>query len=573
MDIHNARTLLRTKSFYDLPLRVVYYARVSSDKDEQLNSLSNQQSHYDDFIAKNPNWTFVGRYVDEGISGISTKKQEDFHRMVSDAKAGKYDLIIAKEITRFARNTLDSIHYTRELLSSGVAVWFQNDNINTLDEDAELRLTIMSGIAQDEVRKLSSRIKFGHTQAIKKGVVLGNSLMYGYEKQNGRLIINEAEAEMIRLIYSLYATGEYSTPKIERILYEKGYRSRKGTAINRGVIKHIIPNPKYKGYYCGNKVKIVDMFTKRQKFLPEDEWVMYKDESIVPAIVDEDLWQRANDIYQIRSNEVKSRRTSFKPGNLFTGKIICAEHGTPFYMKAHRIRQNEPDPTWVCSHKIKNGAQSCQSFSIKDSELTAILMDILHGISSDMPVVVERYMEHLKQASQNTDVSKQIAALEADIRQIEKKKERLLDLSLEGALSNAEFKKRNNAYNGDILAKENELQIYKGKEDAGKNAEKKLHQLKRELLRITEQPLEGLTSGIVNLFVDKIVYSATDDTNCAHLDIYLKTGATLGKPLCRAGFATCSRSGHMSNLMHALRDHLQCNAVGFVVCFLDQQGF
>ena len=179
MDIHSIRQTLRTKSIYDIPLRVTFYARVSSESDEQLNSLGNQVSYYEEFIRKNSAWDYVEGYIDEGLSAATTKKRENFHRMVEDGKAGLFDLIITKEITRFARNTLDSILYTRELLSAGVGVFFQNDNINTFDEDSELRLTIMSGIAQDELRKLSSRVKFGHQQAIKQSVVLGNDRIFG----------------------------------------------------------------------------------------------------------------------------------------------------------------------------------------------------------------------------------------------------------------------------------------------------------------------------------------------------------------------------------------------------------
>ena len=188
---------MRTKSIYDIPLRVTFYARVSSDTDEQINSLDNQISYYEEFIQKNEKWTFVPGYVDEGLSGISTKKRKHFNEMISDAKEGSFDLIITKEISRFARNTLDSLQYTRELLGWGVGVFFQNDNINTLDEDAELRLTIMSSIAQDELRKLSSRVKFGHQQAIKSNVVLGNSRIFGYTKVDKRLVIDESQAPMV----------------------------------------------------------------------------------------------------------------------------------------------------------------------------------------------------------------------------------------------------------------------------------------------------------------------------------------------------------------------------------------
>ena len=143
MDILNVRNLMKTNSIYDIPMRVTFYARVSSEKDEQLNSLENQISYYKNFIMQNKAWKYVEGYIDEGLSGISTAKRDNFNRMIKDAKLGQFDLIITKEITRFARNTVDSIQFTRDLINYGVGVFFQNDNINTLDEDSELRLTIM----------------------------------------------------------------------------------------------------------------------------------------------------------------------------------------------------------------------------------------------------------------------------------------------------------------------------------------------------------------------------------------------------------------------------------------------
>ena len=252
MDIHSVRQQLRMKSIYDIPLRVTYYARVSSESDEQLNSLGNQIGYYEEFIRKNSAWTFVPGYIDEGLSGISTKRRENFNRMVDDAETGKFDLIITKEISRFARNTLDSIQYTRQLLNAGVGVFFQNDNINTFDEDSELRLSIMSSIAQDELRKLSSRVKFGHQQAIKQNVVLGNSRIFGYVKNDGRLVIDEEQAVMVRELFELYATDEYSMKQLEILFWEKGYRNHNGKKIAHSTMSGMISNPKYKGYYVGN---------------------------------------------------------------------------------------------------------------------------------------------------------------------------------------------------------------------------------------------------------------------------------------------------------------------------------
>ena len=202
MEVRKVRDEMRAgKTIYDLSLRVTFYARVSTDQDEQLNSLENQVQYYTELIQSKKNWTFIPGYIDEGISGTSTKKRDDFNRMIRDAKAGLFDFIITKEISRFSRSTLDSIKYTQELLDYNVGVLFQNDNINTLDGDSELRLVIMSGIAQDEVRKLSERLKFGFRQAIRNGHVLGNDKLYGYDKKDCVLTVNEEEAK-ICLLYT-----------------------------------------------------------------------------------------------------------------------------------------------------------------------------------------------------------------------------------------------------------------------------------------------------------------------------------------------------------------------------------
>jgi len=510
MDIYKIRSILKQgKTIQDLHMRVVYYARVSTEKDEQLNSLSAQQSYYEDFIAKNPNWRLVGRYVDEGLSGISVAKRKNFHAMISDAEAGAFDFVITKEISRFARNTLDSIHYTRTLLLSGVAVWFQQDNINTIDEDSELRLSIMSSLAQEESRRMSSRISFGHRQAIKKGTVLGNSLIYGYTKENGKLVIDEAQAPMIQTIFELYATGDWSTPKLEKLLYEQGYKNRHGGAISRNNIRKIIANPKYKGFYCGNKVKVIDMFSKKQHFLSEDDWELYKDHDTVPPIVDEATWERANRVMDSRSNAMKGQiRAGFK-GNLFTGKIICADHNTPFYLKARKIHGKE-DETWVCSHRIKNGKDSCNTFGIKEVELKAIVYDVLTGVSSNIDSIVDDYIGRLKKENGKDTSSGQVLALQKSIDVIFAKKDKLLDLSLDGRLSNAEFELRNNALNEELAEKEAEL----SKCETAKSTQKELDSIKtnsnlmkfkKDLITSFANERQELTPGILNAFIEKII--------------------------------------------------------------------
>ena len=204
MDLYLVRKQLSMgTSLTDMPLRVVDYARVSTDHQEQKKSLRNQIEHFEKYIKENPNWIYVKSYVDEGITGTSDIKRDNFMKMIEDARSGKFDLIVTKEISRFSRNTLDSIKYTRELLSYGVAVLFVNDNINTAMPDSELRLTIMASMAQDEIRRLSERVKFGMNRAIERGEILGNDMLYGYkkDKDTGVLNIIENEEKIVRRIY------------------------------------------------------------------------------------------------------------------------------------------------------------------------------------------------------------------------------------------------------------------------------------------------------------------------------------------------------------------------------------
>ena len=315
--------------------------------------------------------------------------------MVEEAAEDKFDLILTKEISRFARNTLDSIQFTRKLLSCGVGVFFQNDNINTLDEDSELRLSIMSSIAQDELRKLSSRVKFGHQQAIKDGVILGNSRIFGYVKDGGHLVIDEGEAQMIRELFSLYATGSYSMKQLETYFWEKGYRNHNGKRIAHTTMSNLISNPKYKGYYVGNKVKVVDMFTKKQKFLPPEEWGMFKDETgeNVPAIVSEELWDAANKVLKKRSDDVKSRQGICNHANLLTGKLYCTHCGAAYYRRESTDKQGNKNSRWVCSGKIKNGADSCPSFAVYESEMRRVLLDVFDAAQPQLEDLIEEYIQ------------------------------------------------------------------------------------------------------------------------------------------------------------------------------------
>ena len=548
MDILNIRALLRTKSIYDIPLRVTYYARVSSESDEQLNSLDNQIAYYEDLIRRNRAWTYIQGYVDEGLSGISTKKRKHFNEMIADAKEGAFDLIITKEISRFARNTLDSLQYTRELLGWGVGVFFQNDNINTLDEDAELRLTIMSSIAQDELRKLSSRVKFGHQQAIKSSVVLGNSRIFGYKKEDKRLVIDESQAPMVRDLFRLYATGEYSMKQLETLFYEQGYRNYNGNKIAHTTMSGIISNPKYKGYYVGNKVRIVDMFTKKQKFLPPEEWVIFKDETgeIVPAIVSEELWDKANEVLTRRSEDVKNRQGICNHANLLTGKLYCAHCGAAYYRRESKSKDGTVNSKWVCSGKINNGADSCPSFPIYEDEIKPILFEVFSETRVDVEALLASYEEMFRSMEADDETAGQIEEQKRIIALADQKKNKLLELVTTGVITTANFKSMTASC--DREAEEAQKTLTELEEQLFTKEEYRKHigEVKARLDAAVRDASTGMiTNEFVAQYIDKIIVTS-DGNDTAKLEIKIFTGKNTEKYLQKLRKRASARSADRS---------------------------
>ena len=524
MDVRRVRQELRLgRSIYDLPLRVTFYARVSTDMDAQLNSLENQVQYYTEFIQSKPNWSFVPGYIDEGISGGTTKKRDDFNRMIADAKAGCFDFIITKEISRFSRSTLDSIQYTQELLDCNVAVLFQNDNINTLDSDSEFRLVVMAGVAQDEIRKLSERIRFGHRQAIKNGRVLGNDRLYGYDKKDCVLTINETEAKIVRTVFDLYANHGLGTRKISRRLLELGYTSREGNAFNVLTIRHMLENPKYKGWYCGNKTQSLDYRTKKKAFLDESEWVMYPDPAI-PAIVPEELWDRANAMYRDRSRQMKAHAcgASYHNRYPYSGKIICGEHGTTFHRRVLN-RKGGSEEVWQCRLYRAGGRAACAAPQLRSAELDSILAELFARVVKDRNIIIDSLLAVLQSVPQEVDYSKAAARVEDEMAALNAKKDRLLELNLDGAISNTEFKSRNDSFNVQLRTLEAQLAAIRAEEQRQKGSALDMDKIRQALERELRF-VDDISSSLVSTILGKAVVKKGSTKEAVYLDIFLKSG-------------------------------------------------
>ena len=524
MNVLKIRNEMRNgKSIFDMPLRVTFYARVSTDKDEQLNSLENQIQYYTDLIQSKVSWTYIPGYIDEGISGTSTKKRDSFLQMIEDAKAGRFDFIITKEISRFSRSTLDSIQYTQELLEHNVGVLFQNDNINTLDPDSEFRLVVMAGVAQDEVRKLSERLKFGFRQAIKNGHVLGNDKLWGYDKKDCILKINESEAKAVRRIFDLYANQKMGIRRISQKLYDEGFTSRRGNAFNVLTIRHILENPKYKGWYCANKSQTVDYRSKRKIFLEEDEWIMYPDPSI-PAIVSEELWDRANALYKRRRQQMLSHQNAAEFHNRYpySGKIICEEHGTSFHRQVRKSMKGEKE-AWQCRVYRNRGRAGCSAPQLLTEELDQIMARIFDQLAQDKQAIVEAVVKIIRSVPNELDYQQDIRRIAEEISAIIWKKDRLLEMSIERALSTTEFKQRNERFNQQLQELERQKRSLELEKDKSKISVDQLSKIKTALEEeITFQ--NGINSALVTTILDHIVVKKDSTREVMHLDIHLKLG-------------------------------------------------
>lgn len=337
----------------DKKRKVAAYCRVSTDNEDQANSFESQQRYFKQYIEHHPDWELYEIFADEGISGTNTKKRKQFNRMIACAKDGQFDLIITKEISRFARNTLDSIYYTRDLKKHGVAVIFMNDGINTMDGDAELRLAIMSSIAQEESRKTSERVKWGQKRRMEQGVVFGRSML-GFDVRGGKMYINEEGAKIVRLIFHKFVNEGKGTHIIARELREEGIPPMRVKEWQNTVILRVIRNEKYCGDLVQKKTYTPDFLSHEKKVnLGQEEFVIIKDHH--EPIISRELFEKANRILDAKSlsQEGKSKYSSRYP---FSGKIKCGRCKASYVARYRTRKDGSRYKAWRCFEAVKHGS-------------------------------------------------------------------------------------------------------------------------------------------------------------------------------------------------------------------------
>ena len=501
--------------------RVAAYCRVSTDNEDQAGSFESQRTFFRQYIERNPDWELYAIFADEGISGTNTKKRKEFNRMIECAKNGDFDLIITKEISRFARNTLDSIFYTRDLKKHGVGVIFLNDNINTLDGDAELRLAIMSSIAQEESRKTSERVKWGQKRQMEQGVVFGRSML-GYDVKDGKMTINEEGAKIVRLIFHKFVDEGKGTHVIARELREEGILPCRVKEWQNTVILRVIRNEKYCGDLVQKKTFTPDFLSHEKKVnLGQEEFVIIKDHH--EPIISRELFDKANRILDAKSlsQEGKAKHSNRYP---FSGKIKCGRCGASYVARYKTRKDGSRYKAWRCYEAANHGRphidkagqkKGCSGESIRNEDAIYLLYLVCRELKINRQKVIDNLTKTIDLCLRIDLIGTSTSALSEKIQEVGKKRTGLIDLYTSGDIDKTEFTALRAKYDEDIEKLKSMAE--------GTRQQQTMILKQKELMEDIKNAINELINGIqyedeyYTQILDKMVVG---DKN--HIDVYLK---------------------------------------------------
>lgn len=418
--------------------KVAAYARVSTDYEEQLSSFEAQMDYYTTHIKSNSNWTFIEVYTDEGISATSTKKREGFNRMITDALDGKIDLIITKSVSRFARNTVDTLTTVRHLKEKGVEVYFEKENIYTLDSKGELLITIMSSLAQEESRSISENVTWGQRKRFADGKVsLPYKQFLGYEKgEDGFPKIVEKEAIVVRLIYRLFLEGK--TPSwIAKYLTSNKIPTPAGKEIwQQSTVSNILQNEKYKGDAMLQKSFTVDFLTKKKK-VNEGEVPQYYVENSHSAII-------TPEVFDLVQHEIKKRKDAkgYKTsGGCFSGKIVCGKCASFYGSKVWHSTSKYRRVIWQCNSKFKND-EKCNTPHLYEDILKKTFNEAFNSLLRNKEEILKGYVPIIQVLADTSKLDKESAKLERELEVVAEELKKCIEQNANTVLNQAEYEKK-----------------------------------------------------------------------------------------------------------------------------------
>lgn len=436
--------------------KVAVYCRVSTEKEEQINSFESQKRYFERYIQAKEGWQFYKIYADEGISGTSTIKRKAFNEMMEAAKRGSFQMIVTKEVSRFARNTVDTLYYTRELKRVGVEVYFITDHICTMDPDAELRLTIMASMAQEESRKTSERVKWGQKRRMEQGVVFGRDLL-GYDVRGGKLFINEEGAKIVRYIYYKFLEEEKGVCSIAKELSKEGIPTMtKKTSWNATTILRILKNEKYCGDLVQKKTFTPDYLTHQKKYNDgeEEKVVLFQHHE---GIITKEQFERTKEELRRRSMLTKGKTMKMSTGvckatsrYCLSGKIKCAFCGSSFVARLKRRSNGTSYLYWRCYEAMRYGKREegkqrgCNmNVQIQDKDFLVLIQTIIKEEIQGEGIVncVQEVIESIERVTECCREGEGEKVREEKVKSVQEKIERLVELYISGSISKEEYSK------------------------------------------------------------------------------------------------------------------------------------
>ena len=434
------------------------YARVSTDNEEQEDSYESQCEHFKGLIKSRSNWEFGGIYSDQGTTGTKAESRKDFMRMIEDCRAGRINRILVKSISRFARNTVDTLKYIRELKELGVSVYFETQNIDTMTPGGEILITILAAIAEQESRNMSTNIKWAFQKRFKEGKVLINSTnSIGYAKEGDGYIIVEEEAEIIRRIYRDYLSGLSDKIITERLTAD-GIKTPKGGKVwSVSTIQSILQNEKYSGNAILGKTFKPDVLSP-SRIKNKGQAPSYYVENSHPAIISKEMF----DMVQAERERRKSLRSGVKTGEgkysskyAFSGLLICAECGSKFRRYGRTVADGSKTATWVCITHQKNNA-ACSMLPLKEEDIYTAYKNAVETLSGNIKEIIETVKKNIEEEL-NGGEEKGLGILEEEIMHCQKLILELFQKKKEDLIEPDEYSRLYKVYSEKITALQSEL--------------------------------------------------------------------------------------------------------------------
>ncbi len=499
-------------------MNIAAYCRVSTDKSDQLNSLETQKEFFLEYTKRTGD-NLIKLYADEGISGTKIKNRKEFQRMLADAEKDLFDMVVVKDISRFARNTVDLLQSVRRLKSLGIKTQFLTANMTSMG-NSEFVLTIFGALAQEESANTSKRIKFGKKMNAEKGRV--PNIVFGYDKTIGdyfNLSINENEAKAIRQIFQWYTEEGYGGSKIANMLNERGTKTKRGNNWSQNSVCRILTNEIYTGKIINGKEEIADFLTGQRKEKDESEWLVTLRPEL--RIIEDEVFDKAQDILKGRHDSFKITHERQSNKYLFSTLIKCKECGWSFRRTVRQYKNTYV--RWVCSGHNGKGADSCpNAVTVDEEELIQALQEYFQEILSKkkkvINYVINEFQRVYKAKDENIECEKQ---LNAELNKLRKSREKYMDMYTDDLISREELNEKIGGMRKEIERLENELKMVSYHLTKGEQLEAILNGTFRQLEDITD--VHEMTNAQLKRLINKI--EVDKDGN---VDIYLRLIGDLG---------------------------------------------